>query len=224
MFHPVDHPLERGWVGRVDGDIVVHLAAQTLQSYFLGGGGAREHAVYPLSGVVWLAPVLHPPVVRVFEAQDEFVFANATAVAGPGAIAARAGSLTVRPRLAAIVGVDGDPGGFTLFAEWRNASRRPPKDRDFALSTGPLAVTPDAFDVRTTTVSVRVDDGVALEAPSSGFDWARALTLAGESTRLRPGDLIAGPALGVVGVPTGAAVEVSAGPLGTLALRAQLRT
>jgi hypothetical protein len=31
MFHPVGHYLERGWVGRIDGDRVTHLAAQTLQ-------------------------------------------------------------------------------------------------------------------------------------------------------------------------------------------------
>ena len=42
MFHPLDHALERGWVGRVDGDRVVQLAAQTLQAFFTGGGSARE--------------------------------------------------------------------------------------------------------------------------------------------------------------------------------------
>ena len=67
MFHPVGHPLERGWVGRVDGDRVVQLAAQTLQSFFSGGGSAREHAEYPLGEVVLLAPVLHPPSVRLFD-------------------------------------------------------------------------------------------------------------------------------------------------------------
>ena len=41
MFHPNDNALERGWVGRLDGDRVLHLAAQTLQSFFLGGGGWR---------------------------------------------------------------------------------------------------------------------------------------------------------------------------------------
>ena len=47
MFHPLDHPLERGWVGRIEGERVIHLAAQTLQSFFTGGGTAREHAEYP---------------------------------------------------------------------------------------------------------------------------------------------------------------------------------
>jgi len=84
MFHPLDHPLERGWVGRIEGDRVVHLAAQTLQSFFTGGGTAREHAVYPLDGVRLLAPVLQPPAVRIFESQEVFAFANPAAVAGPG--------------------------------------------------------------------------------------------------------------------------------------------
>ena len=64
---PVGHPLERGWVGRIDGDRVLQLAAQTLQSFFTGGGTAREHAEYPLHDVVLLAPVLHPPSVRLFD-------------------------------------------------------------------------------------------------------------------------------------------------------------
>ena len=81
MFHPVGHPLERGWVGRIDGERVLQLAAQTLQSFFTGGGTAREHAEYPLNDVVLLAPVLHPPSVRLFDDQATFAFANPAAVA-----------------------------------------------------------------------------------------------------------------------------------------------
>ena len=80
MFHPVAHPMERGWVGRVDGENVVELAAQTLQAYFTGGGAAREHAQFPLSSVRLLAPVLHPPAVRVFEDESSFEFANPAAI------------------------------------------------------------------------------------------------------------------------------------------------
>ena len=83
MFHPNDNPMERGWVGRLDGDRVLHLAAQTLQSFFLGGGGAREHAEYPLAEVTLLVPVQYPPTVRIFAADGSFRFANATAVIGP---------------------------------------------------------------------------------------------------------------------------------------------
>ena len=50
--------LERGWPGRIDGDVVVQLAAQTLEAFFTGGGAAREHAVYPLADVMLRAPVL----------------------------------------------------------------------------------------------------------------------------------------------------------------------
>ena len=32
MFSPKGHQLERGWPGRIEGDRVIQLAAQTLQS------------------------------------------------------------------------------------------------------------------------------------------------------------------------------------------------
>jgi hypothetical protein len=91
MFHPNDNPMERGWVGRVDGERVLHLAAQTLQAFFLGGGGAREHAEYRLADVTLLTPVLQPPNVRVFESRETFGFANATA-GRPGACVDAAGA------------------------------------------------------------------------------------------------------------------------------------
>ena len=46
MFSPRDRELERGWPGRIEGDRVIQLAAQTLQAFFTGGGQAREHAEY----------------------------------------------------------------------------------------------------------------------------------------------------------------------------------
>src|SRR6185503_10206775 len=70
MFRPKGTGLERGWPGRVDGDEVVQLAAQTLQAFFTGGGGAREHARYRLDEVELRPPVLHPPGVRVFSALE----------------------------------------------------------------------------------------------------------------------------------------------------------
>ena len=44
MFSPKGQDLKRGWPGRVDGDRVVQLAAQTLQSCLARGGKAPEHA------------------------------------------------------------------------------------------------------------------------------------------------------------------------------------
>ena len=86
MFRPVDTPMERGWVGRLDGAEVVHLAAQTLQHFFIGGGSAREHARYPLSDIELLLPLPWPPSVRVFDEDGSFEFANPAAVVGPSAV------------------------------------------------------------------------------------------------------------------------------------------
>jgi fumarylacetoacetase-like protein len=218
MFHPLDHPLERGWVGRVDGGHVVHLAAQTLQSFFTGGGGAREHAVYALDEVCLLAPVLHPPAVRVFESQGSFAFANPAAITGPRAEVANGSTrLAVLPRLAGVIGADGALAGVTILAEWRDIERPPPKDRDFALGLGPLLVTRDALEPDGIEGAVCVDGAERLRARFGGFDWDAACELAVAGTTLRPGDLLAGPALGVVDdVAAGSPVEVHVDGIGAL--------
>ena len=84
MFSPRDQDLERGWPGRIDGDRVIQLAAQTLQAFFTGGGQAREHAEYPLADVVFRPPVLRPPAVRIFDEAGDFAFANPAAIKAPG--------------------------------------------------------------------------------------------------------------------------------------------
>ncbi len=218
MFHPLDHPLERGWVGRVEGERVVHLAAQTLQSFFTGGGGAREHAVYALDELCLLAPVLHPPAVRVFESQGSFAFANPAAITGPRADVSNGSTpLAVLPRLAGVIGADGALGGLTIFAEWRDPRRPPPKDRDFALGLGPLLVTRDALEPDGVEGVVRVEGEERLRARFGGFDWDVARELAAAGTTLRPGDLLAGPRLGVVdGVAAGSSVEVDVDGIGAL--------
>ena len=73
MFTPRERDLPRGWPGRIEGDRVVQLAAQTLQAFFAGGGGAREHAEYALEDVRLLAPIVTPPSVRDFYAFEEHV-------------------------------------------------------------------------------------------------------------------------------------------------------
>lgn len=218
MFHPLDHPLERGWVGRIDGDHVVQLAAQTLQSFFTGGGGAREHAVYALDDVCLLAPVLHPPAVRVFETKSSFAFANPAAILGPRtAVSNGSPELAVLPRLAGVVGADGALGGLTILAEWRDHGRPPPKDRDFALVLGPLLVTLDALQANGVEGVVRVDGEERLRARFGAFDWDAARELAAAGTTLRPGDLLAGPALGSVeGVAAGSSAEVDVDGIGAL--------
>src|SRR6476620_11411559 len=83
MFSPKELGLERGWPGRIDGDRVVQLAAQTLQSFFTGGGEARGHADYAMDDVVLRAPVLHATSVRILGRDGDFVIANPAAVHGP---------------------------------------------------------------------------------------------------------------------------------------------
>ena len=216
MFHPLEHPMERGWVGRIDGDHVVHLAAQTLESFFTGGGTAREHAVYPLEAVRLLPPVLHPPAVRVFEDDASFVFANPAAIVGPdAAITADAASLALVPRIAAVIGVGGAIGGCTGFVEWRRPELPAPKDRDFALGLGPFVVTSDELgdEVR---VTVRVD-GDEQGSASGEARCERIRDVAAAGTVLRPGDLVVARPLAVVeDVAAGAEVEVEFAGIGTL--------
>src|ERR1051326_4157324 len=76
MFSPKELDLERGWPGRIEGDRVIQLAAQTLQAFFTGGGVAREHAEYRLDEVDLRPPVLHPPAVRAFYAFEQHVAAG----------------------------------------------------------------------------------------------------------------------------------------------------
>jgi hypothetical protein len=217
MFHPLGHPLERGWVGRVEDGRVVQLAAQTLQSFFTGGGSAREHAEYPLAEVSLLAPVLHPPAIRVFDDASSFVFANPAAVRGPNAEISSGAGLALAPRVAALMGADGALAAFTILAEWRDPTRRPPKDRDFALGVGPVAETADAFDPDTCVEVVRVDGRESLRQVAPGFAWAAAVALAGDRTRLYPGDLVAGPACGLVeGIEAGSTVEIEVAGIGVL--------
>jgi hypothetical protein len=174
MFTPADSDLERGWPGRIDGNVVVQLAAQTLQSFFASGSSAREHAAYPLGVIRLRAPVLEPPSVRVFDQPGAFVFANPTAIRSPGSEIPRPGGrLDAAQRLVAVIGAGGAIAGWTGLVEWRAPDLVAPKDRDFALLLGP-------------TVETELPDG---------FNWEAARTLAAANTRLRPGDLLAGPVL-----------------------------
>lgn len=194
MFCPRGRRLERGWPGRIEGDRVVQLAAQTLQAYFAGGGTAREHAEFALAEVRLRAPVLHPPSVRIFDTPDRFEFANPAAIVGPEARIRAPGEAEVRARVAAVIGAEGEIGGYTLLAEVRAPALPPPKDRDFALGLGPALVT----------------------EPVDDFDWRAAVALAGQNTVLYPGDILAAPAHEVL--PAHGAVEIVRGPIGPLIL------
>jgi fumarylacetoacetate (FAA) hydrolase len=143
MFTPRDLQLERGWPGIIEGDTVVQVAAQTLQSFFTGGGTAREHAEYVLADVDLRAPVLHPPSMRDFYAFEQhvktarasrgqevpaewyeipvFYFSNPAAIYGPGEEIPKppeTNELDYELEVAAIIGAEGAIGGFTIMNDW----------------------------------------------------------------------------------------------------------
>ena len=159
MFSPRDAGLERGWPGRIEGDRVVQLAAQTLPAFFTGGGQAREHAEYPLADVVLRAPLPRPPSVRDFYAFEEhvrnararrglevppewyeqpvFYFSNPAAIYGPeDEIPYPDGTreLDYELEVAAVIGAEQSIGGFTVMNDW---SARDLQRREMAVGLGP---------------------------------------------------------------------------------------
>jgi 2-keto-4-pentenoate hydratase/2-oxohepta-3-ene-1,7-dioic acid hydratase in catechol pathway len=199
MFSPRDRDLPRGWPGRIDGGRVVQLAAQTLQSFFTGGGEARDHEEYALDDVVLRAPVLHPPTVRIFGQDGDFSFANSAAIYGPeDAVLLPAGVEQVESdlRIAAVIGAGGAIGGFTLMNDWVVPELPGAKARDFAISLGPIVVTPDEF-------------------PSRG-DWTALVEHAARNTRLLPGDIVAAGSRRDGPYSAGDAVEVGLEEIGVL--------
>src|SRR3954452_21308488 len=143
MFSPQGQDLPRGWPGRIEGDRVIQLAAQTLQAFFSGGGTAREHAEFPLAEVELRPPVFHPPSVRDFYAFERhvataragrgldvpkewyeipvFYFSNPAAIYGPeDDVPYPEGTQELAYELegAALVGAEGKIGGFTVLNDW----------------------------------------------------------------------------------------------------------
>jgi 2-keto-4-pentenoate hydratase/2-oxohepta-3-ene-1,7-dioic acid hydratase in catechol pathway len=222
MFTPKELALERGWPGRIEGDRVIQLAAQTLQAYFSGGGRAREHATFALDEIRLLAPVLHPPSIRVFETSTRFWFANPAAIVGPGdsiAAPSDASQLGIDARLAAVVAAERAIGGFTLMSDWVARDLEPPKDRDFATSIGPVVVTPDELTDDQLEVIATVNGNDSRGGLLPDLDWKQAVEYAGRDTLLRPGDLLASPAASVGAarpLRSGDVVALEAEPIGVL--------
>ena len=159
LFTPLDREV-RGWVGAIEGDRVVHLAAQSLASFFTGGGAAREHDEYALEDVRLLAPVPRPPSVRDAYAFEEhvrnaarvtgrpgvpdewyelpvFYFSNPAAIYGPDdEIPFPAGSeeLDYELEVAVVIGADGAIGGFTIMNDW---SARDLQRKEMKVGLGP---------------------------------------------------------------------------------------
>jgi len=218
MFTPIELRLERGWPGRIEGDRVIQLAAQTLQSYFSGGGSAREHAEHSLADVVLRAPVLHPPSVRLFDDDIRFAFASATSILGPDDDVRwpeGAERLEYGLRLAAVIGGEGRVEGITVLNDWRAPGLPPAKDADFATSLGPVLVGPG----ERTTDAVAWVNGEERARLSADPPWEAMVAQAARSTELRPGDLICSPVLAAGAVDRGDVVELEVEGIGVLRSR-----
>src|SRR5215210_2016735 len=181
MFTPKELALERGWPGRIDGDRVVQLAAQTLQSFFTGGGRAREHAEFALADVDLRPPVLYPPSVRDFMAFEEhvkttranrglpvppewyeipvFYFSNPAAIYGDGDdVLYPDGSeaLDYELEVAAVIGAGGAVGGFTVMNDW---SARDLQLKEMKVGLGPAKGKDFATSLGPVVVTVDEFDG-----------------------------------------------------------------
>jgi fumarylacetoacetate (FAA) hydrolase len=162
LFTPLEREV-RGWVGAIDGDRVVHLAAQSLPSFFTGGGSAREHDEYALEDVRLLAPVPRPPSVRDAYAFEEhvrnaarvtgrpgvpdewyelpvFYFSNPAAIYGPDdeiPLPAASEELDYELEVAAVIGDVRSTnviGGFTIMNDW---SARDVQRKEMKVGLGP---------------------------------------------------------------------------------------
>jgi fumarylacetoacetate (FAA) hydrolase len=232
MFTPRELQLERGWPGVIEGDTIVQLAAQTLPAFFTGGGSARRHAEYRLADVDLRPPVLHPPAVRDFYAFEQhvrtaralrglevppewyeipvFYFSNPAAIYGPEDEIPRppdTAELDYELEVAAVIGANGQIGGFTIMNDWsaRDLQRvemrvglGPAKGKDFATSLGPVLVTPDELDGSTGTMVARVngEERSRGELADMYHSWKAIVDHAARNTRLRPGDVLGSGTVG----------------------------
>jgi 2-keto-4-pentenoate hydratase/2-oxohepta-3-ene-1,7-dioic acid hydratase in catechol pathway len=239
MFTPREMALERGWPGKIDGERVIQVAAQTLQAFFTGGGTAREHAEYALADCDLLAPVLYPPSVRVFSPFDRggtpfFSFRSPHPVLGtdqdlpfPEGVE----ELEYGLGLAAVIGADGAIGGFTLANDWRarelaaaerEAGFGPSKSSDFALSLGPVVVTPDEPHGPGVVARVNGEERCGADLRELVHSWPELVAHAARGTELRPGDILVARAPGLAGGPTlqrGDVVELEGDGIGVLRTR-----
>jgi fumarylacetoacetate (FAA) hydrolase len=230
-FRTAGGPAE-GWPGRLEGDRIIRLDAPDLISVLARGGQVADGAALPAAGAELLAPVPRPPSVRDFFAFEQhiataranrgsavpaewyefpaFYFTNPAAIYGPGAqIGYPAGTamLDYELEVAAVVGADGQIGGFTIMNDWsaRDIQRKemrvglgPAKAKDFATSLGPVLVTPDEFDGTRAVMTARVNG----EERSRGdladlyYPWPDILGQAARNTVLRPGDVIGSGTVG----------------------------
>jgi fumarylacetoacetate (FAA) hydrolase len=232
MFKVANGPAA-GSPGRIEDDHIVALDASDLIAVLERRGEvAATGAVWPTADVELLAPVPRPPSIRDFFAFEQhvataranrgstvpaewyqfpvFYFSNPAAIVGPGVeipYPDGTAELDYELEVAAVIGADGEIGGFTVLNDWsaRDIQRKemrvglgPAKAKDFAISLGPVLVTADEFDGSHAVMTARVNG----EERSRGnladlyHPWSAILAQAARNTELRPGDVIGSGTVG----------------------------
>ena len=221
-----------GWPGKLDGDRVIRLAAADVAAVLAHRGWVPEGPSFDIGEIELLAPVPRPPSVRDFFAFEQhvataranrgasvphewyefpvFYFSNPTAIFGDGAeIPYPDGTamLDYELEVAAVIGADGEIGGFTIMNDWsaRDIQRKelrvglgPAKAKDFATSIGPVVVTPDEFDGSQAVMTARVNGEERSRGELSDiyYSWPEILAQAARNTVLRPGEILGSGTVG----------------------------
>ena len=195
-------------------------------------GQVADAATWRAADVQLLAPVPRPPSIRDFFAFEQhiataranrgatvpaewyefpvFYFTNPAAITGPDTeipYPAGTAELDYELEVAAVIGADGQIGGFTVMNDWsaRDIQRKemrvglgPAKAKDFATSFGPVLVTADEFDGSRAVMTARVN-GVERsrgQLADLHYPWPAILAQAARNTELRPGDIIGSGTVG----------------------------
>ena len=230
-FRPGDGPPE-GWPGRVDGEHIVQLDAPDLITVLARRGQVPAAATggRPTSSCSRRCPGRRRSVTS---SRSSSTSRPRGPTAGPrcrpSGTSSRSSTSPTRPRspvrereirypagtaeldyeleVAAVIGADGEIGGFTVMNDWsaRDIQRKemrvglgPAKAKDFATSFGPVLVTADEFDGSRAVMTARVNG----EERSRGqladlyYPWPALLAHAARNTVLRPGDIIGSGTVG----------------------------
>jgi fumarylacetoacetate (FAA) hydrolase len=108
---------------------------------------------------------------------------------------------------AAVIGAEGQIGGFTVMNDWSardvqlqemRVGLGPAKGKDFATSLGPILVTPDEFDGTSGAMIARVNGEERSRGDLSAMfhKWDALLAQAVRNTVLAPGDVIGSGTVG----------------------------
>jgi 2-keto-4-pentenoate hydratase/2-oxohepta-3-ene-1,7-dioic acid hydratase in catechol pathway len=116
-----------------------------------------------------------------------------------------------------VIGAEEQIAGYTVVNDWAARGLDGPKRKDFALSLGPVVVTPDDFDGGYVAAVARLNaDESAHGSVELPHSWEELREYAGRNTRLIPGDVLSLALLAGGPVRSGDVVELDVEGIGVL--------